>query len=212
MTLVLDRPVDVSRGDVLASPGFPAKVGQTLAARLLWSSETPGTVGDRYLLKLGARTVTARLARIDGCVALDTRLSEPADALRQNDVGDAVLTLERPIAYDLYADSRAMGGFVLIHPESFDTVALGLVHASAFVAPPASDTQVRSLVKAVSYRALGSLATAAIAWAYIGNIGASAAIGGVDAVGKIVIYFLHERLWARIPFGLAPERKAGGSP
>ncbi len=212
VTIVLDRPVDVSRGDVLASPDSPAKVGQTLAARLLWSSEAPGAVGDRFLLKLGARTVTARLARLDGCVSLDTRLAEPADSLRQNDVGDAVLSLERPIAYDLYADSRAMGGFVLIDPESFDTVALGLVQASAVVAPPASDTQVRSLVKAVSYRALGSLATAVIAWAYIGNIGASAAIGGVDAVGKMVIYFLHERLWARIPFGRVPERKAVNSP
>ncbi len=212
VTLVLDRPVDVSRGDVLAAPDSPAKVGQTLAARLLWSSETPGAVGDRFLLKLGTRTVTAHLARIDGCVALDTRLTEPADALRQNDVGDAVMTLERPIAYDLYADSRAMGGFVLIDPETFDTVALGLVQAGTAVMPPASDTQIRSLAKAVSYRALGSLATAAIAWAYIGDIKASAAIGGVDAVGKMAIYFLHERLWARIPFGLRPKPKVGRKP
>jgi len=90
---------------------------------------------------------------------------------------------------------------VLIDPETFDTVALGLVRDGATAPVQVNDTQIRSLAKAVSYRTLGSFVTAAIAWVYTGSIGASAAIGGVDAVSKMAIYFAHERLWARIPFG-----------
>ncbi len=201
VTLVLDRPVDVSRGDVLADPAQPASVGRHLAARLLWSADAPAAVGDRFLLKLGTRTVTARLDRLNGRVALDTLKVEPIEALGPNDVADVVLTLERPVAYDLYANSRIMGGFVLIDPETFDTVALGLVQGGATASAQVNDTQIRSLAKAVSYRTLGSFVTAAIAWVYTGSVGASAAIGGVDAVSKMAIYFAHERLWARIPFG-----------
>ncbi len=203
VTLLLDRPVDVSRGDVLADPAQLAQVGRAISARLLWYGDTPGAVGDRFLLKLGTRTVTAKITSLVGRVSLDTLEIEPATTLAPNDTGDVVLTLERPIAYDLYSESRSMGGFVLIDPETFDTVALGLVQAAARVPVAPSDSHTRSLAKAVSYRALGSIATATIAWAYTGNLGASLAIGGVDAVSKMAIYFVHERLWDRISFGKA---------
>ena len=211
VTILLDRPVDVARGDVLSDPDRPALVGSAFSARLLWYGEAPGEVGDRFLLKLGTRTVTAELSSLAGRVSLSSWAVEPAATLAANDVGDVVLRLDRPIAHDLYADSRILGGFVLIDPESFDTVAIGLVQATVKRPPKANDTKMRSLAKAVSYRTLGSIATAAIAWVYTGSIGASLAIGGVDAVSKMAIYFLHERLWDRIGFGRKPAL-AGTSP
>ena len=65
----------------------------------------------------------------------------------------------------------------------------------------------RSLMKAVTYRVLGSLTTATIVFLYSGNAKASAGAGAIDAVSKIFLYFLHERVWMFIPFGRksAPE-------
>ena len=57
MTVVLDRPIDVSRGDVLAEPARTARVERELQARLLWFGDTPSRPDARYLLKLGRRTV-----------------------------------------------------------------------------------------------------------------------------------------------------------
>lgn len=69
------------------------------------------------------------------------------------------------------------------------------------------DSNSRSIAKAVSYRALGSLATAGIVYFFSGDLRASASAGAIDSVVKIGLYFLHERIWNYISFGRpkAPE-------
>ena len=213
VTLVLDRPMDVSRGDVLAEPGRPAKVGRELRARLLWFGDTPSRPDARYLLKLGTRSVTVQIGTIEGRIALDTMRSEPVEQLALNDVGDATLQLERPIAYDLYADSRTMGGFLLIDPETFDTVALGLVQPASVRQPvQRSESNLRSVAKAISWRCLGTMDTILMALVFTGNIGTSLAIGGGEVITKTALYYLHERVWTRISLGQRDRkvRPAGG--
>jgi len=65
----------------------------------------------------------------------------------------------------------------------------------------------RSLAKAVSYRVLGSISTAGLVFLFTGDSKVSASAGILDSVVKIVLYFLHERLWQFIPYGRgkAPE-------
>jgi uncharacterized membrane protein len=59
----------------------------------------------------------------------------------------------------------------------------------------------RSLVKAVTYRAFGSLSTAVIFFFFTHDTRTSLGAGLLDAVSKIILYFLHERAWTYIPFG-----------
>ncbi len=70
-----------------------------------------------------------------------------------------------------------------------------------------TDSHARSLAKAVSYRVFGSLSTAALVYLFTGSTKASLVSGAADSVVKIVLYFLHERVWTYIPFGRpkAPE-------
>ncbi len=63
------------------------------------------------------------------------------------------------------------------------------------------ETKFRSLLKAISWRILATLATAMLVYAFFGKLKLAAAIGGIEVVLKIAIYFLHERLWERIKFG-----------
>ena len=63
----------------------------------------------------------------------------------------------------------------------------------------------RSIAKAVSYRVLGSFLTAAIALALSGQWDIALGIGLIDGVAKMGAYFLHERVWARIQWGM-PRR------
>ena len=59
----------------------------------------------------------------------------------------------------------------------------------------------RSIVKAVSYRVLGSITTGLIFIVLTGKGGLSLGAGGLDMVAKIAVYFVHERMWDRIGFG-----------
>jgi adenylylsulfate kinase len=63
------------------------------------------------------------------------------------------------------------------------------------------ETQLRSVMKAISYRMTGSAATAGIVYAMTRKWETAAVVGGVEAFGKIVLYFLHERLWDRLHIG-----------
>jgi uncharacterized membrane protein len=59
----------------------------------------------------------------------------------------------------------------------------------------------RSLVKGISWRALGTIDTIMLSYIIVGSISDSFKIGGVELVTKITLYYLHERLWSKIKWG-----------
>ena len=65
------------------------------------------------------------------------------------------------------------------------------------------ESNYRILFKAISYRVLGSAATALIVFLLSGKLGLSIGTGALDMVTKIGLYYLHERIWERISFGRA---------
>jgi adenylylsulfate kinase len=59
----------------------------------------------------------------------------------------------------------------------------------------------RSLVKSVSYRIFASMGTAGIVYVLSGDLKLSLGAGALDTVVKLALYFIHERIWSRIPLG-----------
>ena len=57
----------------------------------------------------------------------------------------------------------------------------------------------RSLIKTISWRVTATTTTFLIAWAVTGDVGAGLAIGGVEAIAKLALYYFHERAWERVP-------------
>jgi uncharacterized membrane protein len=63
------------------------------------------------------------------------------------------------------------------------------------------EAHTRSFINAVSWRASGSSDTFVISLFVTGKIGLAGTIASVEVVTKIVLYYLHERAWAIIPWG-----------
>ena len=59
----------------------------------------------------------------------------------------------------------------------------------------------RSLVKAVSWRALGSIDTFVLSWLFTSNVKAAGAIATTEVLTKIFLYYFHERIWSAIRWG-----------
>ncbi|WFL78288.1 DUF2061 domain-containing protein [Altererythrobacter arenosus] len=75
------------------------------------------------------------------------------------------------------------------------------------------ETMRRTSIKTGLWRFIASLDTFALAWFFTGSVATAASIGGLEIFTKLVLYFFHERIWARLPFGLAeqdPQAKATG--
>ena len=67
-----------------------------------------------------------------------------------------------------------------------------------------AEKQYRSIIKATSWRALGTLDTIVVSFLVTGRIKLALSIGGVEFFTKIFLYYMHERLWNRIKFGMHP--------
>ncbi len=65
----------------------------------------------------------------------------------------------------------------------------------------ASEKPVRSVVKSLSWRIIGTLDTIVISWIITGELALAFSIGSIELVTKMVLYFLHERLWNSIKWG-----------
>jgi uncharacterized membrane protein len=63
------------------------------------------------------------------------------------------------------------------------------------------ETHFRSIVKAVSWRAGGTVVTFIVAWILVGKLDLAAKIGVLDTAIKVGAFYIHERLWNRINFG-----------
>lgn len=60
----------------------------------------------------------------------------------------------------------------------------------------------RSVVKAVSWRALGSVDTFVLGWFFTGHAGIAGAIASTEVLTKMVLYYFHERAWTAVKWGI----------
>jgi sulfate adenylyltransferase large subunit len=127
VTLVLDREVDISRGDLIVSAQTPAKVAKSIQASLVWMDQRSLLLNRRYLLKHTSQTVPVVLATLHYRTDIATLSREPAHTLQMNDIGTVSLKTLRPIALDPYGENRATGAFILIDADTNSTVAAGMI-------------------------------------------------------------------------------------
>jgi len=129
VSITLDREIDVSRGDVLASPALPERADR-IAARVVWFADTPLYRGREYMCLFGPRTVTGTVVEITNRLDVETLAEEPVRELKLNEVGRVSITLNQPIAFDPYRVNREMGGFILVDRQTRNTVGAGLIEAA----------------------------------------------------------------------------------
>jgi uncharacterized membrane protein len=63
----------------------------------------------------------------------------------------------------------------------------------------------RHMAKTITWRIIASFSTFLISWAITGKIGYGLAIGISGAIIKIVLYYLHERIWYKFKFGIVEK-------
>ncbi len=63
----------------------------------------------------------------------------------------------------------------------------------------------RSVAKSISWRVTGTMDTILISFFITGEVTHAFAIGGVEVVTKMLLYFFHERVWNKLKFGRIDE-------
>ncbi len=128
ITLTLTDEIDVSRGDVISTSEAPANSADQFESTIVWMHEDALLPGRPYLLKIGAKTVTATITTIKHQVNVNTLEHVAAKQLELNAIAVCNISTDQQIAFDAYQDNRDMGGFILIDRISNATVGAGMLH------------------------------------------------------------------------------------
>ncbi|MFD1327500.1 sulfate adenylyltransferase subunit CysN [Mycoplana ramosa] len=126
ITLVLDRQVDVARGDMIVSIDSQPMTGRRFDAQLVALQPDGIEPGKRYWLKSGSRRQRVTVAPTS---QLDLKSGKwnAADKLSMNAIGKVALTFDEQAIFDTYEQNRTTGAFILIDPDTHNTVAGGMV-------------------------------------------------------------------------------------
>jgi sulfate adenylyltransferase subunit 1 len=129
ITLVLDRDVDVSRGDVIVHASAPAQVAREFEAELCWLDAQALNPARKYLLKSGTRLTSAKIRAVLSHRDIHElqEVENTEGTLRMNDIGRVTLTTRESLAVDRYADVPATGAFILIDEATHQTAAAGML-------------------------------------------------------------------------------------
>jgi sulfate adenylyltransferase subunit 1 len=124
--IVLDREVDVSRGDWLLAPQA-IEPQRSITATVAWLDEEPLQAGRTYLALHGHRWIKAKVQRIAQRFDIHTLAPQEAAELQANEIGTVELALQQPICALPYAQSKALGALILVDTASHKTSGAVLV-------------------------------------------------------------------------------------
>ena len=127
VTVVLADAIDVSRGDIIASPEKPPQRADAFVAHLVWMSEFPLLPGRTYVLKSGGQTIGAMVTELKYRIDVENFDRLAAKELRLNEIAFVNIATSESISFDPYEENRDTGGFILIDRHSNATVGAGMI-------------------------------------------------------------------------------------
>jgi bifunctional enzyme CysN/CysC/sulfate adenylyltransferase subunit 1 len=149
VTLQLDEEIDLSRGDMLVSPGHLPRVSRKFHAMVVWLNGTALELGRTYLVKHTARQTKIRALHIRHRVNVNTLAEEPATRLEMNEIGSVEFETHVPLFFDPYSSNRTTGSFILIDAATNATVGAGMIHEDLSAAGIAGEPEKEFVSSAV---------------------------------------------------------------
>jgi len=127
ITLTLNKEIDISRGELVASPKDRPTHSDQFRANLVWLHEDHLIPGRSYLAKLGGNIVPAQVTQLKEKVEVNTLQHLAGKTLEMNEVGIVNVALSRPLSFDSFGDNPATGSFILIDRQTNATVGAGMI-------------------------------------------------------------------------------------
>jgi bifunctional enzyme CysN/CysC len=127
VTITLENEIDISRGDMLVYPDNLPHVGGEIEATVVWMNEKPFVPGRSYWIKQTTRMVAGEIAELRSGIDVNTLEHRPISQLAMNEVGQVLISLNQPIAWDPYKQNAATGAFIIIDRLTNNTVGAGMI-------------------------------------------------------------------------------------
>lgn len=129
VTITLEDEIDISRGNMIAKENSPPKVGQDIEAMVCWFSEkTSPSPRSKFIIRHTSNEAKAMIQEINYKIDVNTLHKVENDkTFSLNDIGRITIRTSTPLIYDTYKRNRTTGSFILIDPNTNETVGAGMI-------------------------------------------------------------------------------------
>lgn len=127
VTVTLEDEIDVSRGDMLVHPNNMPRIDRHFEAMLVWMDEEAMDPNMHFYIKQAYNNTKAKIDTIRYKIDVNSLSRSEIDHFELNEIGRVVITSTKPLFFDPYKKNRSTGAFVLIHPLTHNTCAVGMI-------------------------------------------------------------------------------------
>lgn len=130
ISVLLDDDIDISRGDCIVTlDGRQPQVLRNFSALCCWLNPQPLQLRKRYIVKTTVAETVGFVDEIEYKLDVNTLSQNSSDnQMKMNDIGCIKLRTANPMVLDSYADNHTTGSFIIIDPDSFETVGAAMVN------------------------------------------------------------------------------------
>lgn len=128
VTIILDKEIDISRGDVLLGNQSRAEKNKAFLSNLIWFSENKGFSNRSYLLKSANNQVGCEIVKIKNKINVNNFEKVNAGSLSMNDIAECELLIDNDSLMLPYKLNPTLGNFILIDKQTNLTVAAGTIN------------------------------------------------------------------------------------
>ncbi|MGV7105362.1 sulfate adenylyltransferase subunit 1 [Flavobacterium sp. U410] len=124
----LKDEIDISRGNIFVNQTSEHLFERSLKAKVVWLDENGANLATKYILQAGTRNSICKIQQVDYLIDPVEPLShKQASEIKLNEIASVQLKLANPVYLDAYETNKTNGSFILIDPQTNNTVAVGFV-------------------------------------------------------------------------------------
>jgi sulfate adenylyltransferase subunit 1 len=128
VTLTLDDPIDISRGNMIVKSGDLPQTGQDINLMICWFNERPLKTGRKYLIRNNSNETACIIKSVNYRMNINILEKDTSDLkIKMNDIANICIRTAKPIFYDSHKKNNITGSLIFIEEGTNETVAAGMI-------------------------------------------------------------------------------------
>lgn len=128
VSVTLEDQIDISRGDMLATPNDLPSISQDITLMVCWFNEKPMSIGGRYRIRMNTNEAACIVKNVSYKMNINSLEKDFEDiSVRMNDIANISIKTSRPVIFDPYKKNNYTGSLILIDEGTNETAGAGMI-------------------------------------------------------------------------------------
>ena len=127
VAIELNKQIDVSRGDIISSTKSFINIADQFQAKIFITNNVNFSKGREYIIRIHNKETKIQILNVKNKIDIDNGNKLAVNKLVRNDIGTIEFKSFEKLVYADFSDDKKISVFILIDPETYETVAAGTI-------------------------------------------------------------------------------------